>query len=145
MEFASLFIDMFRSPQSNNCNISHTRQISDTKQTCELQQVWLKIHSQIKAKVLFMHFSLCSQGWRYAISMKMLIFPCLTQITITSCFAASAVRNGVTSLILCASNTTTRFSSGLSNFCNFTTRIHQKRSQMVRNPKFSLGGGGLQI
>ena len=39
-----------------------------------------------------------------------------------------------------ASNTTTRFSSRLSNFYNFTPRLHQKRSQKVRNPKFSWGG-----
>ena len=42
-------------------------------------------------------------------------------------------------LILRASNTTTRFSSRSSNFYNFTPRIHQKRSQKVRNPKFSWG------
>ena len=35
--------------------------------------------------------------------------------------------------------TTTRFSSGSSNFRNFTPRIHQKQSQKVRNPKFSWG------
>ena len=40
------------------------------------------------------------------------------------------------------SNTTTRFSCRLSYFCNFTLRLHKKRSQKVRNPKFSLGGGG---
>ena len=85
---------------------------------------------------LFMHCSLCSQGWRYAISMSVLIFLRLTQIT--SCFAASAARGKVTPLILRASNTTTRFSSRWSNFCSFTARIHQKRSQ-IRNPKFSWG------
>ena len=36
-------------------------------------------------------------------------------------------------------NTTTRFSSRSSNFFNFTPRIHQKRSQKVRNPTFSWG------
>ena len=60
-------------------------------------------------------------------------FPLLTWITCW--FAASAARNGVTPLILWASNTT-RFSSKTSNFCNFTPTIHQKRSQMVRNPNF---------
>ena len=42
-------------------------------------------------------------------------------------------------LILRASNLKTRFSSWSSNFYNFTPRIHQKRSQKVRNPKFSWG------
>ena len=59
---------------------------------------------------------------------------------ITSYFPASAARSGVTPLILRASNTTMRFSSRSSNFRNFTPRIHQKRSQKVRNPKFSWGG-----
>ena len=47
-------------------------------------------------------------------------------------------------LILRASNTTTRFSSWLSNFCNFTPRLHKKQSQKVRNTKLSWGerGGG---
>jgi len=44
-------------------------------------------------------------------------------------------------LILQALNTTTKFSSRSSNFYNFTSRIHKKRSQKVRNPKFSWGGG----
>ena len=70
------------------------------------------------------------------------ISPHLTKIT--SCFAASAGWSGVTPLILWASNTTTRFSSGSSNFCNFTPRLHKKQSQKVRNTKFSWeeGGGG---
>ena len=80
--------------------------------------------------------------------MGALIFPRLTRIT--SCFAASVARSGVTPLILRASNTTTRFSSRSSNFCNFIPRIHQKRSQKVRNPNFVCvcvcvcvwGGGG---
>ena len=38
-------------------------------------------------------------------------------------------------------NTTIRFSSRSSNFCNFTLRIRQKRSQKVRNPRFSWDGG----
>ena len=64
--------------------------------------------------------------------MRALIFPHRTRII--GCFAASMTRSGVTPLILRASNTTTRFSSRSSNFCNFTPRTHQKRSQ-VRNPK----------
>ena len=40
--------------------------------------------------------------------MRALTFPHLTRIT--SCYAASATRSGVTSLILRASNATTRFS-----------------------------------
>ena len=53
----------------------------------------------------------------------------------TSCFAASAAQSRVTPLILRVSNTTTTwFSSRSSNFCSFTARIHQKRSQKVRNP-----------
>ena len=63
---------------------------------------------------------------------------------ITSCFAASAGLNGVTSLILRGSNTKIGFSCRSSNFCNFTPRIHQKRSQKVRNPKFSWGRACLQ-
>ena len=43
-----------------------------------------------------------------------------------------------------ASNTTTRFSSKSSCFCNFTPRMHQKRSQKVRNPNFP-GGACPQI
>ena len=81
---------------------------------------------QIKAKVLFVR----CKGWRFAISMRALIFLRLTQIT--SCFAASAAQSGVTPLILWASNTTARFSSRLTNLCNFTPRIHQKLSQKVR-------------
>ena len=73
-----------------------------------------------------------------------------------SCIASSAARDGdmlsikehyfplltrITSkmeshLILQTSNTETRFSRS----SNFTPRIHQKRSQKVRNPKFSWGG-----
>ena len=34
------------------------------------------------------------------------------------------------------------FSSRSPNFCNFTPRLHQKRSQKVRNQKFPGGGGG---
>ena len=50
------------------------------------------------------------KGWRYAINMRALIFPCLTRIA--SCFAASAARSGVTpALMLWASNTTARFSN----------------------------------
>jgi len=41
--------------------------------------------------------------------------------------------------LLC-NNTITRFSSRSSNFCNFTPRIHQKRSQKVKNYKIFLGG-----
>ena len=78
---------------------------------------------------LFMHCSVCS-GWRYAISMR-------TLMRITRCFAAFEARSGVTPLILRASNTTTRFSNRSSSFCNFTPRIHQKRSQKVRNQKKS--------
>ena len=70
--------------------------------------------------------------------MRALIFPHLAWI-LTRCFAASAARSGVTPLFLRASNTTTRLSSRSSYFCNFTQRIHQKRSQKVRNPKFSWG------
>ena len=55
-----------------------------------------------------------------------------------SCYAASATRSGVTPLILRGPNTTTRFSSSRPTFGNFTTRIHQKRSQKV----FAAGGGG---
>ena len=72
--------------------------------------------------------SLCSEGWRYAISMR-----ALTRTTMQRC-AASAARSGVTPLILRASNTTNRFSSRSSNFI---PKIHQKRSQEVRNPKSS--------
>ena len=77
--------------------------------------------------------SLCSWGWRYAVSMRALIFPRLTRIT--RCFIASASQSGVMPLILQASSTTTRFSSRLSNFWNFTPRIYQKRPQKVRNPR----------
>ena len=71
--------------------------------------------------------------------MRALIFPCLTMIT--SCFAASAARSGVTLLIpVRALSTTTRFSSRSSSFCNFNQIIHQKQSQKVRNPKFFIGG-----
>ena len=56
------------------------------------------------------------------------------------CSLCGPRRSGVTPLILWASNTTTRFSSRPSNFCNFTPRIHQKQFQKVRNPKFFLGG-----
>ena len=69
--------------------------------------------------------------------MRALIFPHLTRIT--SRFTASVAQSGDTPLILRASNTTTRFSIRLSDFCNFTPRIHQKRSHQVRNPKFSWG------
>ena len=65
------------------------------------------------------------------------VFPRLTRIT--GCFAASAARSRATPLISRASNTTTRFSGKSSSFCNFTPGIHQKRSQKVRNPKFSWG------
>ena len=65
--------------------------------------------------------------------MRALIFLRLTRIT--NCFAAFAGRNGVTPSIQRASNTKISFSSRSS-------RIHQKRSQKVRNPKFSWGGGG---
>ena len=65
------------------------------------------------------------------------IFPQLTKLT--SFFAASVARSGVIPLILQASNTTTRFSSRSSNFCNFTPRIHQKGSQKVSTPNFSWG------
>ena len=63
---------------------------------------------------------------RYAISMRALIFPRPTRIT--SC---SAARNGVTPLILLASNTMTRFSNRSSSFCNFTLRIHCKNRLVV--------------
>ena len=46
---------------------------------------------------------------------------------------------GVPPLILRASKATTGFHSRSSKFCNFTPRIHQKRSHKVRNPKFSWG------
>ena len=39
----------------------------------------------------------------------------------------------VVNKILQASNTTTRFSGRSSNFCNFTPRLHQIRSEKVRN------------
>ena len=55
------------------------------------------------------------------------------------CFAASAALREVTPLILRASNTTTiRLAVDRPTFCNFTPRLHQKRSQEV---KFSWGGG----
>ena len=70
--------------------------------------------------------------------MRALIFPCLTRIT--SCFVASVAQSGFAPLNLQTSNTTTRFNNRLSNFCNFTPRIHQKQSQKLRNPKIFLGG-----
>ena len=65
---------------------------------------------QANSSKSFIHAcSLCSYGCRYAISMRALIFPRLTRIT--SCYAASVTRSGVTPLILRAPNITTRFSS----------------------------------
>ena len=43
-------------------------------------------------------------------------------------------------LILRAPNTTTRFSSRSSNFCNFTPRLLQKQSQKVKHSKISWEG-----
>ena len=57
------------------------------------------------------------------------------RIYITSSFAASAAKWSHT-FIPRASNPTTRFSSRLSNLI---PRIHQKRSQEVRNPNFFWG------
>ena len=51
--------------------------------------------------------------------------------------AASAARNGVTPLIPRASNTTTRFRSKTSNFCNLNTISEGQKSK-----KYSGGGGG---
>ena len=58
---------------------------------------------------------------------------------VTCCFGASAAWNRVTPLILLASNTTTRFRSKTSNFCNFTP-------EYTRNDlrSFSGEGGGGQ-
>ena len=68
--------------------------------------------------------------------MRALIFPLLTRTTRSLCGPKQ-------SHAFNASNTT-RFSSRLSNFCNFTPRIHQKQSQKVRNLNLSWGrvGGG---
>ena len=54
---------------------------------------------------------------------------------VTCCFAASAAQNRVMPLILWASNTTTRFRSKTSNFCNFTP-------EYTRNDLRSFSGGG---
>jgi len=121
--------------------ITHVCQLIPVSRIPRAQSLHARIMSEaserIKANFLFMHCSLCSQRWWYTINMRALIFPLLTRIT--SCFVASATQNGVTPLILQASNTTTRFSSKTSNFCNFTQRLHQKQSQKVRNPKFFWG------
>ena len=94
-------------------------------------------NERIKAKVLFMHCSLCSYGWRHAISMRALIFLRLTRIT--SCYAASATRSGVTPLILPAPNTATRFSSRSFNFLQF----HPKNTPetILDGQNFPWGGG----
>ena len=55
---------------------------------------------------------------------------------VTCCFAASAAQNRVMPLILWASNTTTRFRSKTSNFCNFTP-------EYTRNDLRSFSGGGM--
>ena len=54
---------------------------------------------------------------------------------VTSCFATCAARSGVTPLILRASNN--QVLQQVVKLCNFTSRLYQKRSQKVRNPKFS--------
>ena len=64
-------------------------------------------------------------------------FPLLTWITCW--FAASAARNGVTPLILWASNTT-RFSSKTSNFCNFTQNNTPETITEGQKSKFFLIG-----
>ena len=74
------------------------------------------------------HWSLCTS------TLVTHVFQLLSMPTCTP----EAWKKEVTHLILRASNIT-RFSSRSSNFCNFTSRIHQNRSQKVRNPKFSWG------
>ena len=72
------------------------------------------------------------------ISMRVLISPHLMQIT--NCFAALICGSKWnTPLIHAGFKNNYRFRSRSSNFCNFTPRLHQKRSQKVRNPNFSLG------
>ena len=55
---------------------------------------------------------------------RLLISQCL--VWITSCFAPSAARS--------------RVRHTFNSACNFTQRLHKKRSQKVRNPKFSWEG-----
>ena len=60
---------------------------------------------------------------------------------ITSCLAAFVAQNRVMPLILQASNTTTMFSSRLSNFA-VSPQDYTRNN--LRNPRFSWGGGELR-
>ena len=73
--------------------------------------------------------------------MRAFIFPRLTWIT--SCYAASVIRSGVTPLILRAPNATTRFSTRSSNFLQFHPKSTPETiSEDHKIIKFSWGGGG---
>ena len=69
-----------------------------------------------------------TQKPQYHISV--LFSPHLMQIT--SCFAASAAQSQVTS------KTTTRFRTKLSKICNFSPRLHKKRSKILDPPQMLL-------
>ena len=85
-----------------------------------------------------MHCSLCSQGWRYGINMRLLISPRLTPIT-------TAVKSGLTPLILRASNTTTMFRSRVVKLVQFYPKITPETISVGRPEiqNFAWGGGGM--
>ena len=114
--------------QNRTCVISVSR--IQRVRGLRARRIMSQARERIKAKVLFMHCSLCRQGM--AICYQYLRFT-----RITSCFAAFAGRNGVTLLLN---------SAGFKHKSEFQQQVvklfaisPQERSQKVRNPKFFWG------